>query len=66
MTYAKANWDSSAVTAGSHGEHAPVSVELCRNCRRSETDDCESGSEKEGAHTIASHRCPHSGVELHK
>jgi hypothetical protein len=43
------------MAAGSHGDHAPVSVELRRNCRPNETDDCEAGGESKGAHTIANH-----------
>jgi hypothetical protein len=33
--------------AARHGDHAPVSVELSRDCRPSETDDCESRKESE-------------------
>jgi hypothetical protein len=43
------------MAAGSHGDHAPVSVELRRNCRLNETDDCEAGGESKEAHTIANH-----------
>ena len=53
--YSEANLDVSAMAAGSHGDHAPVSIELGRNCGRSGTDDCGSGRQSEGAHTIANH-----------
>jgi hypothetical protein len=52
------------MAAGSHGDHAPVSVELGRNCGRSGTDDCESGRQSEGALTIANHGSPHTCVVL--
>jgi hypothetical protein len=55
VAYSEANRDSSAMAAGSHGEHAPVSVELGRRYGRSATDDYECGRQSEGAHTIASH-----------
>jgi hypothetical protein len=42
------------------GDHAPVSVELGRSCGRSRSDDCESGRQSEGAHTIANHASPHN------
>jgi hypothetical protein len=41
------------MAAGRHRDHRPVSIELGRNCGRSRTDDCESGRQSEGAHTIA-------------
>jgi hypothetical protein len=53
--YSNVDGDFSAMAAGSHGDHAPVSVELSRNCGRWETNDCESGRESEGADTIANH-----------
>jgi hypothetical protein len=53
--YSNVNRDFSAMAAGSHGDHAPISIELGRNCRPSRTDDCESHRESEGAHTIANH-----------
>jgi hypothetical protein len=62
VVYSKANGDFSAMAAGGHGDHVPVSVKLGRNCRRSETDDCESGRESEGAHTVGNPGCPHSEV----
>jgi len=57
-------WDSSAMVAGSHGHHVPVSIELGRNCRRSAAD-CESGKKSKGANTIGAHECPHWS-QLHK
>jgi|RhiMethySRZTD1v2_1073278.scaffolds.fasta_scaffold2827019_1 hypothetical protein len=57
-TYSKANRDLSAMAAGSHSDHAPVSVELGRICGRDGTDDCEDGRQSEGAPTIANHRSP--------
>jgi hypothetical protein len=62
--YPKANRNLSAMAAGRHGDHAPASVELGRNCGRSGTDDCESGQQSEGAHTIANHGSPHTCVVL--
>jgi hypothetical protein len=53
MTYSKTNWDSSAMSAGRHGYHVPGPIERGRNCRRSESDDCESGRESE--RTICNH-----------
>src|SRR4029077_12910523 len=64
VAYPKANRDFSAMATGSHGDHAPVSVELGRKCGRSGTDDCESGRQSEGAHTIANHGSPHTCVVL--
>ena len=58
--YSKANRDLSAMAAGSHSDHAPVSVELGRSCRRDGTDDREDGRQSEGAPTIANHRSPHT------
>src|SRR6476620_1914666 len=43
--YSDVNRDFSAMAAGSHGDHGPVSVELGGNCGRSGTDDRESGRE---------------------
>ena len=43
--YSNVNRDFSAMAAGSHGDHDPVSVELGRNCGRSGTDDREGGRE---------------------
>jgi hypothetical protein len=60
--YSNVNRDFSAMAAGSHGDQAPVSVELGRNCRRNETDDCESGRESEGPNMIGNHGGPHSEV----
>jgi hypothetical protein len=62
--YSKANVDFSAMAAGSHGDHEPVSVGLGRNCGRSGTDNCESGRQGEGADTIANHWSPHACVLL--
>ena len=62
--YSKANVDFSAMAAGGHGDHEPVSVELRRICGRSGTDDCESGRQSEGAHTIANHGSPHTTFYL--
>jgi hypothetical protein len=56
--YSKADRDFSAMAAGSHGDHAPVSVKRGRNCGRSGTDDCESGRHSEGALTIDNHGSP--------
>src|SRR6476646_5439713 len=56
--YSNVNRDFSAMAAGSHGDHAPVSVELGRNCGRSGTEDCESHRQSEGAHTTANHESP--------
>jgi hypothetical protein len=56
--YSKAYRDLSAMAAGSHSHHAPVSVELGRICGRDGTDDCEDGRQSEGAPTIANHRSP--------
>jgi hypothetical protein len=53
--YSNIDRDFSAMAAGSHGDHAPISVELSRNCGRRETDNCQSGRQSEGAHTIANH-----------
>lgn len=58
--YAHPNRDGSAMAAGRHGGHAPVSVELGRNCGRSGIDDCGSGRQSEGAHMIANHGSPHT------
>ena len=60
--YSKANRDSSAMAAGSHGDHVPVSVELGRKRGRSGTDDCESGPQSERPHTIANHGRTHAFV----
>ena len=38
--YSEANLDVSAMAVGSLSDHAPVSIELARNCGRSGTDDC--------------------------
>jgi hypothetical protein len=57
--YSDANRNCSAMAAGSHGDHAPTTIELGRNCRRSGTDDCESARQSEGAHTIANHESTH-------
>ena len=62
--YSKANVDFSAMAAGRHGDHEPVSVELGRICGRSGTDDCESGRQSEGAHTNANHGSPHTSFYL--
>ena len=62
--YSKANVDFSAMAAGRHGDHEPVSVELGRICGRSGTDDCESGRHSEGAHTNANHGSPHTSFYL--
>jgi hypothetical protein len=62
--YSEANRDFSAMAAGSHGDHAPVSIELGRNCGRSGTHDCESGRQSEGTHTIANHGSPHTSFYL--
>ena len=59
VAYPEAYRDFSAMATGSYGDHAPVSVELGRKCGRSGTDDCESGPQREGAHTIANHGSPH-------
>ena len=64
--YSKANRDLSAMAAGSHSDHAPVSVELGSICGRDGTDDCEDGRQSEGAPTIANHRSPHTvSVQTH-
>jgi hypothetical protein len=55
MAYSESDKNFSAMAAGSHRDHAPVSVELRRNCRLNETDDCEAGGESKEAHTIANH-----------
>ena len=60
VAYSKANRDSSAMAAGSHDDHVPVSVELGRKRGRSGTDDCESGPQSERPHTIANHGRPHA------
>jgi hypothetical protein len=52
--YSETNLDRSAMAAGSHGDHIPVSIRLGRNWR-SGTDDCSSGGQSDGAHTIANH-----------
>ena len=62
--YSKTNVDFSAMAAGGHGDHEPVSVELRRICGRSGTDDCESGRHSEGAHTNANHGSPHTSFYL--
>jgi hypothetical protein len=63
--YSNVNRDASTMAAGSHGDHAPISIELGRSCRPSGTDDCESHRESEGAHnTIANHESPHRCVVL--
>jgi len=62
--YAKANRYFSAMAVGRHGEHAPISVELGRNCGRSGIENCESGRQSEGAHTIANHGSPHTCVVM--
>jgi len=64
VAYPKANRDFSAMATGSHGDHAPVSVELGRNCGRSGIENCESGRQSEGAHTIANHGSPHTCVVM--
>ena len=56
--YSNVNRDLSAMAAGSHSDHAPVSVELGRICGRDGTDDCKDGRQSEGAPTIANHRSP--------
>jgi hypothetical protein len=67
MAYSNVNGDLSAMAIGGHGEHAPGSVELGRNCRRNETEDCEGSRESEVANTIGNHGRSHSGgSELHK
>ena len=43
------------MAASRRGNHAPVSVELSRNCRRNETEDYESGTESEVANAIGNH-----------
>src|SRR5262249_51376117 len=54
------------MAAGSHGEHAPVSIKLGRNCR-STTNDCESHRQSEGPRTSANHESPHGvGWRAHK
>ena len=58
--YSNVDRDFSAMAAGSHGDHAPVSVELRRNCRLNETNDCEAGAESEDAHLVVNHGGPHS------
>jgi hypothetical protein len=58
--YSKANRDLSAMAAGSHSDHAPVSVELGRICGCDGTYDCEDGRQSESAPTIANHRSPHT------
>ena len=62
--YSKTNVDFSAMAAGGHGDHEPVSVELRRICGRSGTDDCESGRHSEGAHANANHGSPHTSFYL--
>lgn len=57
--YSEADVDVSAMAAGSLGDHAPVSIELGRNCGRSGTNDCGSDRQNDAAHTIASHGSPH-------
>src|SRR5215831_8851814 len=60
--YSDVNRNCSAMAAGSHGDHAPATIELGRNCRRSGKDDCESARQSEGAHTIANHESTHGWV----
>jgi hypothetical protein len=43
------------MATGGLGVHDPVSVERRRICGRSGTDDCGSGHQSDGAHTIADH-----------
>jgi hypothetical protein len=62
--YTKADRDSSAMAVGGHGDHAPSSVELGRNRRRSGTDDCQGGRQSEGAQTIANHGSPLGLLQL--
>jgi hypothetical protein len=62
--YSKANRDLPAMAAGSHSDHAPVSVELGRICGRDGTDDCGHGRQSEGEPTIANHGSPHT-VSVH-
>jgi hypothetical protein len=65
VAYSKADLDGSAMAAGSGGDHAPVSIELGRTCRRRRTRDCGSGRQDDGARTIANHGRPHfAGVGL--
>src|SRR6476620_9237029 len=58
--YSNVNRDLSAMAAGSHSDHAPVSVELGSICGRDGTDDCEDGRQSEVAPTIAHLRSPHT------
>jgi len=53
--YSDANRNCSAMAAGSHGDHAPVSVKLGRNCGRSRTDDCKNGRQSENPLKIGDH-----------
>ncbi len=53
--YSHADRDHSAMAAGRHGGHAPVAIELGRDCGRSGPDECGSGRQSEGAPTIANH-----------
>src|SRR5262249_23097005 len=61
--YSNVNRNCSAMAARGHGDHAPVSIKLGRNCRRA-TNDCESHRQSEGAHTIANHESAHRQVVL--
>jgi hypothetical protein len=53
--YSEADRDAPTMAAGSHRDHAPVPIELGRNCGQSGTEDWESHRQSEGAHTIANH-----------
>jgi hypothetical protein len=62
--YSEADRNAPAMAAGSHGQHAPISIKLGRHCRQRGTDDCESHRQSKGAHTIANHDSPHGCVLL--
>jgi len=57
-----ANLDDAAMAAGGRQGHVPAAVERGRSCGQNRSDDCESGRQSEGAHTIASHASPHNCV----
>jgi hypothetical protein len=55
IAYSEVNVDGSAMAARGLGDHAPVSIELGRNCGRSGPDDCTCSRQSDGAHAIANH-----------
>src|SRR5262244_3390828 len=53
--YAEVNLDGSAMAPRRGGDHAPVSIELGRNCRQNRANDGGKGRKADGARAMANH-----------